>query len=332
MSLRALKTLVAIAESGSFAAAARTLNLSQSAISTQMRGLEDELKVALFDRRKRPPVLNEAGKALVTKARELIDSYEDLQSSVAAKGAIEGRIRLGAVGTTLTGILPVVLTVIRERYPSLHIEIVSGFSEELVQQIESRALDAAIVSDYEGKRQDLSWRPFLTEPLVMIAPPDASESNPKRLAQAYPFIRYSPTAPVGRIIDRALRRANLKVHEIHAARLVGSDRSNGPPRPWHCACAGAAVSARAAVRSETHCARARAVSADLGHRRACGVAEAPPYRRAVRRADGVAGGNERLFGASAAEASGARSTKMKCARPMGSNRSGWSRPDGRRPA
>jgi DNA-binding transcriptional LysR family regulator len=213
MSLRALKTLVAIAESGSFAAAARTLNLSQSAISTQMRGLEDELKVALFDRRKRPPVLNEAGKALVTKARELIDSYEDLQSSVAAKGAIEGRIRLGAVGTTLTGILPVVLTVIRERYPSLHIEIVSGFSEELVQQIESRALDAAIVSDYEGKRQDLSWRPFLTEPLVMIAPPDASESNPKRLAQAYPFIRYSPTAPVGRIIERALRRANLKVHE-----------------------------------------------------------------------------------------------------------------------
>jgi DNA-binding transcriptional LysR family regulator len=213
MSLRALKTLVAIAESGSFAAAARTLNLSQSAISTQMRGLEDELKVALFDRRKRPPVLNEAGKALVTKARELIDSYEDLQSSVAAKGAIEGRIRLGAVGTTLTGILPVVLTVIRERYPSLHIEIVSGFSEELVQQIESRALDAAIVSDYEGKRQDLSWRPFLTAPLVMIAPPDASESNPKRLAQAYPFIRYSPTAPVGRIIDRALRRANLKVHE-----------------------------------------------------------------------------------------------------------------------
>jgi DNA-binding transcriptional LysR family regulator len=213
MSLRALRTLVAIAETGSFAAAARSLNLSQSAISTQMRGLEDELKVALFDRSKRPPVLNEAGKSLVTRARELIAGYEDLQSSVAAKGAIEGRIRLGAVGTTLTGILPVVLTVIRERYPSLHIEIVSGFSEELVAQVESRALDAAVVSDYEGKRQDLSWRPFLSEPLVMIAPPDAAESNPKRLAQAYPFIRYSPTAPVGRIIDRALRRANLQVRE-----------------------------------------------------------------------------------------------------------------------
>lgn len=213
MSLRALKTLVAIAEHGSFAAAARAVNLSESAVSTQVRGLETELDVALFDRAKRPPVLNEAGQALVAKARELIAGYEELQSSVASKGAVEGRMRLGAVGTTLTGILPAVLTVIRERYPNLHIEIVSGFSEELVQQVESRALDAAIVSDYEGNRHDLSWRPFVSEPLVMIAPPDAPDTNPKRLAQLYPFIRYSPTAPVGRIIDGALRRANLKVRE-----------------------------------------------------------------------------------------------------------------------
>jgi DNA-binding transcriptional LysR family regulator len=213
MSLRALKTLVAIAEHGSFAAAARAVNRSESAVSTQMRALESELNAPLFDRSKRPPELNETGRALVAKARELIAGYEELQSSAVSKGAIEGRIRLGAVGTTLTGILPLVLAVIRERYLSLHIEIVSGFSEELVQQVASRALDAAIVSDYEGKRQGLAWRPFLSEPLVMIAPPDARDTNPKKLAQTYPFIRYSPIAPVGRIIDRALRRANLKVRE-----------------------------------------------------------------------------------------------------------------------
>jgi DNA-binding transcriptional LysR family regulator len=213
MSLRALKTLVAIAGHGSFAAAARAINLSESAVSTQMRALESELNAPLFDRSKRPPELNETGRALVAKARELIAGYEELQSSAVSTGAIEGRIRLGAVGTTLTGILPLVLAVIRERYPSLHIEIVSGFSEELVQQVASRALDAAVVSDYEGKRQGLAWRPFLSEPLVMIAPPDARDTNPKKLAQLYPFIRYSPTAPVGRIIDRALRRANLQVRE-----------------------------------------------------------------------------------------------------------------------
>src|SRR5690349_24202672 len=102
MSLRAFRTLIAIAEHGSFAAAARMVNLSQSAVSTQMRALEAELKAPLFDRSKRPPVLNDAGKALVAKARELLAGYEDLQAAVAASGAVEGRIRLGAVGSTLT--------------------------------------------------------------------------------------------------------------------------------------------------------------------------------------------------------------------------------------
>jgi molybdate transport repressor ModE-like protein len=213
MSLRAFRTLVAIAEHGSFAAAARAVNLSQSAVSTQMRGLEDELHAVLFDRSTRPPALNEAGQALVGKARELIAAYEDIQSAVNANGAVEGRLRLGAVGSTLTGVLPRVLTIIRERYPNLHIEIVSGFSEELLQQVGSRALDAAIVSDYDGGRRDLAWRPFLTEPLIMIAPPDAAEGSPKKLAENYPFIRYSPTAAVGQIIERSLREANLKVRE-----------------------------------------------------------------------------------------------------------------------
>lgn len=213
MSLRAFRTLVAIAESGSFAAAARAVNLSQSAVSTQMRGLEGELNVALFDRSKRPPVLNEAGEALVAKARDLIAAYEEMQNAAASSGAVEGRLRLGAVGSTLTGVLPPVLTILRERYPNLHIEIVSGFTEELLQQLASRALDAAIVSDHEPGRQDILWRPFLTEALVMIAPPDAAERDPKRLAQRYPFIRYSPTAAVGRVIERALRQENLQVRE-----------------------------------------------------------------------------------------------------------------------
>jgi molybdate transport repressor ModE-like protein len=213
MSLRPFRTLVAIAEHGSFAGAARAVNLSQSAVSTQMRGLEAELNVPLFDRSKRPPALTEGGKALVAKARELITSYEDMQSTVASGGEIEGRIRLGAVGSTLTGVLPAVLAVIRDRYPNLHIEIVSGFSEELLRQVVSGSLDAAIVSDFDSSLRDIAWRPFLTEPLVMIAPPDARESDPKRLAQIYPFIRYSPTAAVGRIIERALRQAKLQVRE-----------------------------------------------------------------------------------------------------------------------
>lgn len=78
MSIRYLKTLLAIAEKGSFAAAARTVNLTQSAVSMQMKALEDDLGLSLFDRSRRPPVLTEAGKALVPRARQIVVSYENL--------------------------------------------------------------------------------------------------------------------------------------------------------------------------------------------------------------------------------------------------------------
>lgn len=213
MNLHALQTLVTIAESGSFAAAARALGLSQSAVSTQIRSLETELKAELFDRSKRPPALNDAGKSVVAKARDLIASYAAIQTELKSKDSVEGRIRLGAVGSTLTGLMPAVLTVIRRRYPNLHIEIVSGFSDDLLRQVGSRSLDAAIISDYDSSLRDIRWRPFLRERLVIIAPPDAREDNPKRLAQKYPFIRYSPNAAVGRVIEAAIKQAKLNVRE-----------------------------------------------------------------------------------------------------------------------
>jgi DNA-binding transcriptional LysR family regulator len=213
MNLDALRTLVAIAEYGSFAAAAHALSLSQSAVSTQIKSLEAELKAELFDRSKRPPALNDAGKSVVAKARDLIAGYEAIQNELKSSDSVEGRIRLGAVGSTLTGLMPAVLTVIRRRYPNLHIEIVSGFSDDLLRQVDNRSLDAAIISDYDSSLRDIRWRPFLRERLVIIAPPDAREDSPKRLAQRYPFIRYSQNAPVGRVIEAAIRQARLEVRE-----------------------------------------------------------------------------------------------------------------------
>jgi DNA-binding transcriptional LysR family regulator len=213
MSLQSLRTLVAIADSGSFASAARALNLSPSAVSTQIKSLEAELKTELFDRSKRPPALNDLGKSVIVKARTLIASYADIQNDLKLSDSIEGRIRLGAVGSTLTGLIPVVLTVIRQRYPNLHIEVVSGFSADLLSQVSNRSLEAAIISDYDSSLRDIRWRPFLRERLVIIAPPEVREDNPKQLAQKYSFIRYSPSSAVGRVIDAAIKQAKLEIRE-----------------------------------------------------------------------------------------------------------------------
>ncbi len=73
MELRQLRTLVAIADAGTFAAAADTVGLTQSAVSLQIKGLEQEIGTAIFDRRHRPPVLNERGLELVEQARKVLD-------------------------------------------------------------------------------------------------------------------------------------------------------------------------------------------------------------------------------------------------------------------
>jgi DNA-binding transcriptional LysR family regulator len=139
--------------------------------------------------------------------------YEDLQGELERSNPVEGRLRLGAVGSTLTGLVPAVLTAMRSQHPSVHVEIVSGFSQDLLHQVGNRTLDAAIISDYDSSLRDVDWRPFQREQLVMIAPPTARERNVRRLVEVYPFIRYSPSAPVGRLIDRALAQAGLAVRE-----------------------------------------------------------------------------------------------------------------------
>lgn len=213
MSLHALRSLLAIAEHGSFAGAARALHLSQSAISTQMKTLEAELRTTLFDRSKRPPTINEAGATVLAKARDLVARYEEMQGELTRSDPVEGRLRLGCVGSILTGLMPAVLTAMRSQHPNLHVEIVSGFSQELQRQVGGGTLDAAVISDYGLALRDMHWRPFLRERLVMIAPSNARERGAKRLAQTYPFIRYSPNAPVGRVIDAAIKQAGLTVRE-----------------------------------------------------------------------------------------------------------------------
>ncbi|HLI12098.1 MAG TPA: LysR family transcriptional regulator [Alphaproteobacteria bacterium] len=212
MSIRDLRTFLAIAETGSFAAASRMVRRTQSAVTMQMKTLEDELGAALFDRTRRPPVLSEAGRALVPKAIEAVAAYDRLFQGGAAR-AVEGHLRLGVVPSVITGIMPKVLIALRAKYPRLRVELAMGLSADLVERMRRGTLDAAIVSELVGSRSSLHWSPFVREPLVLIAPMGAPHLPAEELIATYPFIRYARHAWVGQLIDRFLKRRRLKVNE-----------------------------------------------------------------------------------------------------------------------
>lgn len=213
MSIRDLRTFLAIAEGGSFVAAARSVRRTQSAVTVQMKTLEDEFRIVLFDRVRRPPVLSPAGRAFLPRAIEAVEAYDRLYLS-AANAVIEGHLRLGVVPSVITGILPKALLALRARYPAIHIELAMGLSKDLVDRVQRGALDAAIVSDFKKtSKKGLQWSPIAQEPLVLIASMDAPLRTAEELIASYPFIRYSQDAWVGQLITAFLKRRRLQVRE-----------------------------------------------------------------------------------------------------------------------
>ena len=212
MSIRDLRTFLAIAESGSFAAAARSIRRTQSAVTVQMKTLEDEFGIVLFDRARRPPVLSASGRAFLPRAIEAVEAYDRLYQA-SSDAVVEGHLRLGVVPSVITGIMPKALASLRTRYPAVHIELSMGLSKDLVGRVERGSLDAAIISQFKKSKTGLVWSPYAEEPLVLIAPLDARGRRAEDLIAAYPFIRYSRQTWVGEFIDAFIKRRRLRIKE-----------------------------------------------------------------------------------------------------------------------
>ena len=211
MSIRSLRTLVAVADRGSFAAAARAVGLTQSAVSMQLRGLEDELQIKLFDRHRRPPALNDHGKRLVRRAREIVQLYERMAEAPAPDTAgVAGLIDVGAVPTALSGIVPRALAGLQRIHPHIAVNLVSGMSGELIQRVERGELDAALMSEPNHVPADFVWRPVATEKIVVAAPPQSAEKTDRELLAAWPYIRYNRRAWVARPIQQSLRARSIR--------------------------------------------------------------------------------------------------------------------------
>jgi len=214
MSIRRLRTLVAVAEAGTFAGAAQSVFVSQAAVSMQMKSLEQEVGTTLFDRAKRPPVLNTVGLAFVSRAREILHAYDEMLRSVSDTRSLAGELTIGALPTTMTGLVPKAISGLRAAYPMLHIKVVPDLSAGLLPQVDRGHLDAAIVSEPHYPIGQLEWMPFAAESLIVLAAMDTLVGNPEALLKESPFIRFNRQAWVGRLIDDWLQKKRIHVREV----------------------------------------------------------------------------------------------------------------------
>ena len=221
MSIRALRTLISVHRHGSFRAAAEAEHLTPAAVSQQMRNLETAWDLALFERARRTPKLTEVGLALVAEASAVVGSYDALADKVRSRGDISGELTLGAVPTTLTGLMPLALSQLKVLHPGLQIRIVPGLSHQLLLQLDRGQIHAAVISRPEILPPSLTFSKIAEEELVLLVAAGTQPRPPKDLLRAEPFIRLNRDAVVGRQIEAWLQSNDIVVDD--AMELEGLD-------------------------------------------------------------------------------------------------------------
>ncbi len=185
MNLRDLQYLVALAEHRHFGRAAEASFVSQPTLSTQIKKLETELGVELFERSSRGPMLTAAGQEIVRRAQVVLREIDDI---VAIAEQLHGpeprRLRIGAFPTLGPYLLPHVVPQLRQRFASIELQLVEEKTEELLRRLRAGELDCALLALPEDD-DELVHAELFEEEFLLAVPADhplASTTEPVELS------------------------------------------------------------------------------------------------------------------------------------------------------
>jgi DNA-binding transcriptional LysR family regulator len=176
MEFSQLRTLIHVAELGSLSKAADRLHIAQPALSRQIRLLEEELGVRLFDRHGRGMVMTAQGQDVLRHAMRVMAELEEIRATVADGDApLRGHVSIGMPPTAADILSEPLVAAFRETHPEATLRIVSAYSGYLLDWMHRGEIDAAILYDPKSART-LRVQPLLEEALFLIGPAGAGLS------------------------------------------------------------------------------------------------------------------------------------------------------------
>ena len=208
-----LKTLVAVARHGTFAAAGARIGLTQAAVSGQMKRLEEKLGQRLFDRTGRSATLNDAGRRVLARAGELL-ALADSLADPADLSRQRGCLRIGAIVSTQTTLVRRALDGFHKMCPDYRVQVIPGLSLDLLDRLDAGELDMALViRPAVGLPPGLRWQTLAHEPFVLAVPPKWRDADWRTSAASRPFLRYSRHSLGGRQVERFLEQERISVSD-----------------------------------------------------------------------------------------------------------------------
>jgi LysR family transcriptional regulator for metE and metH len=172
LEVRHLSLVKAVAESGSISRAGVRLHLTQSALSHQLRSIEEQLGVRLFHRHNRRMVLSKPGERLLESANQILADLEHAEADIKRiADEKEGLLRISMECYTTYHWLPPILRVFNRKFPKVDVQIIAEATAHPAEFLVARKLDLAIVPDVLRERQ-INLSPLFQDKLVAVMSPD----------------------------------------------------------------------------------------------------------------------------------------------------------------
>lgn len=205
MQTRALRTLIKTAQVGSFLNASDQLNMTLSALSMQIKALETELGVQLFDRSVRPPRLTPIGRAIVDKATRVIEREDALLELCLLDDDLVGNFRIGFVTSAAARLLPDFLRNTQQRMHRATFEFETGLSKLLQEKVQAGTLNAAVVTGTDASTSGLSQIVLRQEPFVFTTHASLADQGLDGLITDQRFFHFMPQTGIGQLIADAMQ-------------------------------------------------------------------------------------------------------------------------------
>jgi DNA-binding transcriptional LysR family regulator len=223
MDTRFLESFVLAVDNGSIAEAARRLNLTAAAVAKRIHTLENEIGVALVTRSGQTIRPTEAGVAIMERARRFLADARDFKS-IAVADQPSGQLRLGALTSALSGLMPDILALMKENYPQIDLTITVGLSGGLYRKVlDGGDLDAAVITEPPfAIPKSCAWQMLREEPLIVLTRAPARSRESHAILASEPFIRLDRKTWGGRLVDDYLRKAGIRPRELFEIDQIGA--------------------------------------------------------------------------------------------------------------
>jgi DNA-binding transcriptional LysR family regulator len=220
MQIETLKIFCDLAETRSFSLAAERNFVTQSAVSQQVRGLEESFKHRLLERvrGRREVRLTNAGEIFYQESRNVLEAYHRLQEKVRGlDGTISGTVRVATVYSIGLHELPPAVRRFMALYPAAKIDLEYSRTTRIVRDVLSGAVELGVIA-YPEKRRGLTIIPLPGDRLVLICPPEHPLAARKKVKAAdlngQDFVQFERDIPTRRAIDRILKSHGVAVHRV----------------------------------------------------------------------------------------------------------------------